>query len=115
MPEAEAGPAADAGVDVNADVNPGVDVLIHGAGPVGCALALALHGSGLSVRMAGRVAGPSASASTTSFRPLALSYASRLILERIGAWDDLVTTPIEQIHVSQAGAFGRTKISREDL
>jgi 2-octaprenyl-6-methoxyphenol hydroxylase len=108
-------PEAEAGRDGNLDVD--VDVLIRGAGPVGCVLALALHDSGLRVRLAGRIAGPAqpANASSSTFRPLALSYASRLILERIGAWDSLSTTPIEKIHVSQAGAFGRTKISREDV
>lgn len=47
-------------------------------------------------------------------RPIALSHASRLILERIGAWNVLEPTPIRTIHVSQAGAFGRTRISAED-
>ncbi|MBS0335500.1 MAG: FAD-dependent monooxygenase [Proteobacteria bacterium] len=87
------------------------DVAILGAGPVGCALALALRGSGLRVALAGRKPG----AGSQALRPIALSYASRLILERLGAWDGLPVTPIEQIHVSQSGAFGRTRISREDL
>lgn len=47
-------------------------------------------------------------------RPIALSHASRLILERIGAWSSLTPTPIRNIHVSQAGAFGRTRISAQD-
>jgi 2-octaprenyl-6-methoxyphenol hydroxylase len=89
-----------------------IDVAIVGAGPVGCALALALKGSGLGVRLVGRAA---ELASGHAIRPLALSYASRLILERIGAWDGLVTTSIEQIHVSQSGGFGRTKLARQDL
>lgn len=97
--------------------NPSVDIAILGAGPVGCALALALRGSGLSIALVGGPPGlPQKDSATPSpFRPLALSYASRIILERIEAWDTLATTPIEQIHVSQAGGFGRTKISREDL
>ena len=42
-------------------------------------------------------------------RPLALSHGSRLILERLGAWDALSdATPIERIHISQRGRFGRT-------
>lgn len=104
-------------VSVDAEVDVDLDVLIRGAGPVGCALALALRNSGLRVCLAGRPASQAQQsvASPTAFRPLALSYGSRLILERIGAWDTLATTPIEQIHVSQAGAFGRTRISREDL
>jgi 2-octaprenyl-6-methoxyphenol hydroxylase len=87
---------------------PAVDVLIRGAGPVGCALALALRGSGLRVALADSASPPPA------FRPLALSYASRLILERLGVWTDLSVTPIERIVVSQAGAFGRTRLDAAD-
>ncbi len=93
-----------------------VDVAIHGAGPVGCALALALRGAGLRVALVGRKAVEFADKPVVpAFRPLALSYGSRLILERIAAWDKLRVTPIETIHVSQAGGFGRTRISSEDL
>src|SRR6185503_2632223 len=84
------------------------DVVIRGAGPVGCALAAALRDSNLRVAIADRggVAAP--------FRPIALSYASRLILERLGAWQGLVVTPIETIHVSQRGAFGRARLDAAD-
>ena len=51
---------------------------------------------------------------TPAFRPIVLSYASRLILERVGAWDALAATSIETIHVSQAGAFGRTTLGAAD-
>jgi 2-octaprenyl-6-methoxyphenol hydroxylase len=92
-----------------------VDVAILGAGPVGCALALALQGSGASVALLGRPAlSVAAEPATRAFRPLALSYASRLILERLAAWEGLATTPIEEIHVSQSGGFGRTRISSAD-
>ena len=49
-----------------------------------------------------------------AFRPIVLSYASRLILERVGAWDGLAATPVDTIHVSQAGAFGRTVLGAAD-
>jgi 2-octaprenyl-6-methoxyphenol hydroxylase len=81
-----------------------VDIAILGAGPVGCAAALALAGSGH--RVAVREAAPA----PAGFRPIALSHASRLILERLGAWSALATTPIETVHVSQQGAFGRTRL-----
>ena len=85
-----------------------VDVLIRGAGPVGCALALALRATGL------RVALTDAAATPPGFRPIAVSYASRLILERLGAWTGLPATPIERIVVSQAGSFGRTRLDAAD-
>src|SRR5438552_2151864 len=85
---------------------PEIDVLIHGAGPVGCTLALALRGTGLRVAVFDRTSFAS------SFRPIALSYASRLILERVGAWQ--AATPIETIHVSQAGGFGHARLEAGD-
>jgi len=84
------------------------EVLIRGAGPVGCALALALQDSGLSVRIFHR------EKVASGFRPITLSYASRLILERIGAWEELAVTPIQTILVSQAGGFGRTQMEASD-
>lgn len=47
-------------------------------------------------------------------RPIALSHASRLILERVGAWRGLAPTPIETVHISQQGAFGRVSLSAAD-
>jgi 2-octaprenyl-6-methoxyphenol hydroxylase len=49
-----------------------------------------------------------------SFRPIVLSYASRLILERLGVWQGLAPTPIDRIHVSQSGRFGRTVFDAAD-
>jgi 2-octaprenyl-6-methoxyphenol hydroxylase len=83
------------------------DVLIRGAGPVGCVLALLLRQSGKNV-----VLEPGTRSRTAIFRPLALSYASRLILERAGAWP--AATPIRTVHVSRQGAFGRARMSAED-
>ena len=87
-----------------------VDVLIRGAGPVGCALALALQGDRLRVS----VFDPSFGQPIKGFRPIALSYASRLILERVGAWEGLPVTPIETVQVTQQGGFGRTRIEARD-
>jgi 2-octaprenyl-6-methoxyphenol hydroxylase len=89
-----------------------VDVLVRGAGPVGCVLALALLESGKSVAVQGRRT--NAENLPLPLRPIALSHASRLILERVGAWRRLAPTPIETIHISQQGAFGRTRLSAAD-
>jgi len=87
------------------------DVLIVGGGPVGAVLALALRGSGLAVgRIEARGPHPAADA-----RPIALSYGSRLILERLGAWEGLASaTPIQRIHVSQRGGFGRAGLDARE-
>lgn len=87
-----------------------VEVSVRGAGPVGCVLALLLHAAGKSVCLVER----KALAGKVPLRPIALSHASRLILERIGAWRALESTPIGTIHISQQGAFGRTCLSAAD-
>ena len=85
------------------------EVAILGAGPVGCALSLLLHGQGNAVVLVQKQkAGP------VPLRPIALSHASRLILERAGAWAALAPTAIETIHVSQQGGFGRARLSAAD-
>jgi 2-octaprenyl-6-methoxyphenol hydroxylase len=83
-------------------------VSVLGAGPVGCAAALLLRSAGF------RVAVHDDTPVREGFRPIALSYASRLILERIGAWGRFDATPIESVHVSQQGGFGRTVMQSVD-
>jgi 2-octaprenyl-6-methoxyphenol hydroxylase len=87
-----------------------VEVSVLGAGPVGCVLALLLQAAGRSVCIVEKRGSPG----RPPFRPIALSHASRLILERIGAWHALEPTPIGTIHISQQGAFGRTCLSAAD-
>ncbi len=94
-----------------------VDILIAGGGPVGAALALALEGSGHSVVLTEARSADSGGArgvAAGDARAIALSHASRLILERLHAWSELPVTPIETIHISQQGGFGRTLIRAAD-
>lgn len=84
-----------------------IDVAVRGAGPVGCAAALALRANGLSVALVGE-------APKRDLRPVALSDSSRLILERLGVWPSVEATPIRTIRVSQAGGFGRTTLEAAD-
>ena len=89
------------------------DILSVGGGPVGATLAWGLRGYGH------RVTGLEARhpvAESRDARTLALSEGSRLILERLGAWDRLVphATPIHTIHVSQRGRLGRTVLRAAD-
>ncbi len=91
--------------------NESADIVIVGGGPVGSALALALRDSGLRiVLLEARAAGGG------DARPLALSYGSRLILERLGVWPALAATatPIRNIHVSQRGGFGRVGLAASE-
>ncbi|WP_175698738.1 UbiH/UbiF/VisC/COQ6 family ubiquinone biosynthesis hydroxylase [Burkholderia ambifaria] len=92
---------------------PDYDLAIVGAGPVGLALA-----GWLARRSATRHASialidarePVASANDP--RAIAVSHGSRVLLDTL-AWP-ADATPIEHIHVSQRGHFGRTLIDRDE-
>ncbi len=90
------------------------DLVILGAGPVGqaCALLLARHWPD-PARIA-IVDAKTAPHSAQDPRTLALSHGSRQILERIDAWPQHAVTPIETIHVSHRGHFGRTLIKHTE-
>lgn len=92
--------------------NPDFDVAIVGGGPVGAALAIALGGSGKTVAV---LEARSQAGLSTDARTLAMSFGSRLILDRLGVWDRIgQPTPIETIHVSQRGGFGRTVLQARE-
>ncbi len=87
-------------------------VLIVGAGPVGAVCALALQQQGI----AARVLEAQPADARVDTRTLALSYGSRLILERLGVWSQLEgVTPITRIHISQRGALGVARLSAEEV
>ncbi len=90
------------------------DVVVVGGGPVGAACALALATSDLDVCVL--EARPPVSEETAGDeRPIALSYGSRLILQRLDVWRQLAhATPIERIHVSQAHRFGRVVLDARE-
>ncbi len=89
------------------------DLIIIGGGPVGMALALALHGSGVTALLLEARGLPE---KTEDSRPLALSHGSRLILQRLGVWRVLPeVTPITTIHVSNRGGFGRAVLTATDI
>ncbi len=89
------------------------DVAIIGGGPVGAALALALRDSGLSVIVLEARMAEDAGADP---RALALSYGSRLLLERLGVWSKIAqVSPIKFIHISQKNSFGRAVLRAAEL
>ena len=89
------------------------DLTIIGGGPVGASLALALRDSGLNICVL--EARPKNSASN-DVRALAVSYGSRLLLQRIGIWDALHdVSAIRTIHISQRQSFGRALLRATEL
>lgn len=84
------------------------DIAIIGGGPVGAALALALRDSGLQISVLEARKTKDANADP---RALALSYGSRLLLTRLGVWQDMSqVSSIKTIHISQKDSFGRTQL-----
>ena len=98
-----------------------IDIAIVGGGMVGASLALLL--SSLNRRWRIRVieavaAEPNGAPSQPSFdaRSTALSHSSREIFELLGLWNDLQPglAPISQVHVSDRGHVGTTRLSAEE-
>lgn len=85
-------------------------VVIVGGGPVGSVLALALQQQQVRFTM---LEARAQGASHQDARALALSYGSRLILEKLGVWHavEARATAINTIHISQRGGLGRTKLN----
>ena len=88
---------------------PSLDVAIVGAGPVGAAVAALSAAPGLRIGVFEARAAPSGES-----RILALSHASRMLLEDAGAWPASHATPIASIHISQKGGPGRTLLEASD-
>ena len=87
-------------------------VLIVGAGPVGAVCALALQQQGVPAQVL--EAQPADARADT--RTLALSHGSRLILDRLGVWNQLDgVTPITRIHISQRGALGVARLTADEV
>jgi 2-octaprenyl-6-methoxyphenol hydroxylase len=81
-----------------------LDVAVIGAGPVGATLAALCHDAGARIALFEAREAPARDA-----RTLALSHASRTLLEDAHAWP-AEATPITSIHISQKGGPGRTLI-----
>lgn len=89
-----------------------VDILIIGGGPAGAALALALRDSSRKVMV---LEAQQDFSRPPDPRALALSYGAKILLQRLGAWNAIEqATPIETIHISQRGSFGRAVLTAEE-
>jgi len=85
-------------------------IVIVGGGPVGSVLALSLHKNSIPFTM---LEAREKGASHQDKRALALSYGTRLVLEKLNVWDavEAKATAINTINISQRGGLGRTKLT----
>ena len=95
------------------------DVLVVGAGMVGASAALGLSQMGLNVVMVDAFSfSEEIPAYTPSYdaRSTALSWGTREILEQLNVWHLMAehACPIEQVHVSEKGRFGTTRMNAQD-
>jgi 2-octaprenyl-6-methoxyphenol hydroxylase len=89
------------------------DVAIIGGGPVGIALAIALQGNDLDVVL---LEARESEINTTDPRALALSYGTRLLLQRLHAWDKMQNVSgIKTIEVSQKNSSGHTTLQSAEM
>lgn len=88
-------------------------IVIVGGGPVGATLALALAQKGIAATL---LEARAKGAGYPDGRALALSYGTKMILERLGVWPAMVAkvTPINTIHVSQKGSLGRSVLKAHE-
>ena len=102
------------------------DVIIAGGGMVGASLALQLScqsDSALNILVVESFPLPVATSAAPVYRPSfdarssALSYGSRLILEKLGVWQalDEQLSVIKRIHVSERGSFGSATLEGADI
>ncbi len=93
--------------------NSSCDVAIIGGGPVGAALAIALQGNDLNVVL---LEARESEINTTDPRSLALSYGTRLLLQRLHAWDTIPNvTGIKVIEVTQKHTSGHTTLRADEM
>ncbi len=89
------------------------DLLIGGGGLAGNCLALALKDSGLKIALIEAVSRQQLHNLPAGDRALALSAGSVMMLEALGIWEKVKTkaTAIKDIHISDKGHFGKTRLS----
>lgn len=95
---------------------PEYDIIIAGGGLAGNCLALALKGSGLRYAVVEAQSPEQADISGAGERALALSAGTVVMLEALGIWQGIAAeaTAIKEIHVSDRGHFGKTRLKAQD-
>jgi 2-octaprenyl-6-methoxyphenol hydroxylase len=91
------------------------DLLIVGGGLAGNCLALALKDTGLRIAIVEANTREQLYASPAGDRALALAAGTVMMLETLGIWQAIshAATAIKQIHISDRGHFGKTRLSAQ--
>lgn len=92
------------------------DIIINGGGLAGNSLALALAKTSLQIGVVEPYPPSDTKRNLLESRTIALSHGARRIYEGMGIWAELepYCTPIQQIHVSDKGHFGMTRIHAKE-
>ena len=92
------------------------DILIIGGGMVGASLVRALDGQGLRIAVVEAVQFETRTEPGYDDRAIALASGTQRIFSGMQLWDrlELEATPIHQIHVSDRGNFGFTRMDRAE-
>lgn len=92
------------------------DVIIAGGGMVGASLAVALSGLGLDIAVLEAVPLEASDQPSYDERSTAVSLGSQRILNTLKVWSEVARAamPIEQIHISDQGRFGFTRINARE-
>lgn len=98
-------------------MNQQFDIVIVGGGMVGASLARALSGCGLQIAVVESWSLDSQQQPSYDDRAIALAYGSKVILQAMGLWQMLAARvePIRNIHVSDRGRFGFTRLDHQIL
>lgn len=95
------------------------DIIINGGGLAGASLAASLRHTALKIAVLDQHPWATATTEITNYdeRVLALNYVSKQILQGMGAWTSVekLSAPIQQIHVSEQGGFGFTRLNAQLL
>lgn len=91
------------------------DLVIVGGGLAGNCLALALKDTGLRIAIVEASTREQLHASAVGDRALALAAGTVNMLAALGIWQDIshAATAIKQIHISDRGHFGKTRLSAQ--
>jgi len=91
------------------------DLVIVGGGLAGNCLALALKDTGLRMAIVEANTREQLSVSPAGDRALALAAGTVMMLEALGIWQGIshAATAIKQIHISDRGHFGKTRLSAQ--